>query len=168
MGKSNMSKSILRLSGPLLVLALVLPVVGPVFAEDKPAVIQVTNLVGAEALKSGAKAKWSVQDGTLKLEGKIATANIKISSIENVYTATEATQAGGNYGSAAHVGAMAAPYGSGAALTLILWTKIDLLTVLYRGETGGLHSVLLAVPKGKAEPLRAQLIAAGAHAEGKK
>jgi hypothetical protein len=159
-----MGKSIFRFFGPLLMLALVLPV----FAEDNPAAVQATNLVGAESLKSGAKAKVTVQDGMLKLEGKIAAANIKVSSIEDVYTATEATQAGGNYGSAAHMGAVAAPYGSGAALTLILWTKIDLLTVLYRGEHGGLHSLLLAVPKGKAEPLRAQLLAAGAHATERK
>jgi hypothetical protein len=159
-----MGKSIFRFFGPLLILALVLPV----FAEDNPAAVQATNLVGAESLKSGAKAKVTVQDGMLKLEGKIAAANIKVSSIEDVYTATEATQAGGNYGSAAHMGAVAAPYGSGAALTLILWTKIDLLTVLYRGEHGGLHSLLLAVPKGKAEPLRAQLLAAGAHATERK
>ena len=104
----------------------------------------------------------------LKLVGKIATANIKVSAIEDVYTATEATQAGGNIGSAAKVGALAAPYGSGAVLTLILWTKIDLLTVLYRGEHGGLHSALLAVPKGKGEPLRAQLLAAGARATERK
>jgi hypothetical protein len=155
-----MGKSIFRLFGPLLVLALVLPV----FAQDNLIAIEATNLVGAESLKSGAKGKLTVQDGVLKLAGKLTTASIRVSSIEDVYTATEATQAGGNVGSAAKVGAMAAPYGSGAALTLILWTKIDLLTVLYRGEHGGLHSVLLAVPKGKAEPFRAQLLAAGAHA----
>jgi hypothetical protein len=46
---------------------------------------------------------------------------------------------------------------------LILWTKIDLLTVLYHGPDGDLHSALLALPRGKAELIRALLLAAGAH-----
>ncbi len=159
-----MGKTIFRLSGLLIALALALPG----FAEDKPVPVVATHLVGIEALKSGAKAKLTVQDGALQVAGKLSTANIKASSIEDVYTATEATQAGGNVGSAAKMGAIAAPYGSGAVLTLILWTKVDLLTVLYRDDNGGLHSVLLAVPKGQADPLRTQLLAAGSHATERK
>jgi hypothetical protein len=159
-----MGKTIFRFLGPLLVLALTIPG----FAADKPGELTATHLVGAPALKSGESAKVTVADGSLQLSGKIATANIKLSSIEDILTSTEATQAGGKAGTAARAGAMAAPYDTGAVLTLILWTKVDLITVLYRGETGGLHSVLLTVPKGKAEPLRSQLIAAGAHASERK
>jgi hypothetical protein len=159
-----MGKTILHFSGPLLVLALTLPA----FAADKPGELTATHLVGAPALKSGESAKVAIQDGMLQLTGKTATANIKVSSIEDILTSTEATQAGGKAGTAAHVGAMAAPYDTGAVLTLILWTKVDLITVLYRGENGGLHSVLLTTPKGKADPLRSQLLAAGAHASERK
>jgi hypothetical protein len=161
-----MGKTLLRLSGPLLILVLAWAV--PALAEDIPAAITATHLVGIQMLKSGAKAKVTVQDGTLQVAGNAATATIKASSIEDIYTATEATQAGGNIGSAAKAGAIAAPYGSGAVLTLILWTKVDLLTVLYRGPDGDLHSVLLAMPKGKAEPVRTQLVAAGAHTSERK
>ena len=56
-----------------------------------------------------------------------------------------------------------APYATGSLLSLILWTKIDLLTVLYHGPDGDLHSVLLALPRGQAAPIRSQLLAAGAH-----
>jgi hypothetical protein len=127
-----------------------------------------THLVGISGLQSGEKTKLTVQDGLLQVAGKITTVNIKVSSIEDILTSTEATQAGGKMGSAAKVGAMAAPYDTGAVLSLILWTKVDLVTVLYRGDNGGLHSVLLTVPKGKAEPLRSQLLAAGAHAPERK
>jgi hypothetical protein len=157
MGQNN-----LRFLAPLLAVALAVPPFA--MAEDTAAVpVQATHLVGIQSLKSGARAKFTVQGGALTFVGKTASGDIKASSIEDIYTATEATQAGGNVGSAAKAGAIAAPYGAGAALTLILWTKVDLLTILYRGEEGGLHSVLLAMPKGKAEPIRAQLIAAGAH-----
>jgi hypothetical protein len=140
----------------------------PAFAADKPGELTATHLVGGEAIKPGEKAKVLVQGGLLQLTGKFATANVKLSSIEDIMTSTEATQAGGKMGTAAKVGAMAAPYDSGAVLSLILWTKVDLITVLYRGEHGGLHSILLTTPKGKADPLRSQLIAAGAHASERK
>jgi hypothetical protein len=159
-----MGKTIFRISGTLLALTLTLPA----FAADKPGELTATNLVGAPSLKSGEKATITIQNGVLQLAGKIATANIKVSSIEDILTSTEATQAGGKMGTAAKVGAMAAPYDTGAVLTLILWTKVDLVTVLYRGESGGLHSILLTTAKGKAEPLRTQLIAAGAHASERK
>jgi hypothetical protein len=159
-----MGKTILRFSGPLLALALAIPAL----AADKPDTVTATHLAGVASLKTGDKATLTIQDGMFQLAGKIATANIKVSSIEDILTSREATQAGGKMGTAAKVGAIAAPYDTGAVLTLILWTKVDLLTVLYRGETGGLHSILLTVAKGKAEPFRSQLLAAGAHASERK
>jgi hypothetical protein len=160
-----MGKTISCIAGLLVGLALTLPA----WADDKSADTFATNLVGAPSLKQGEKAKVTVADGSLQLVGKVSTANIKLSSIEDILTSTETTQAGGKAGTAARAGALAAPYDTGAVLTLILRTKVDLVTVLYRGEHGGLHSVLLTVSKGKAEPLRAQLIAAGAHvSEGKR
>jgi hypothetical protein len=162
-----MDKTILRFSGPLLALALVVPALAAL-ADDSAVPVTATHLVGIPSLKSGERAKLTVQDGTLQVAGKAATVNIKLSTIEDILTSTEATQAGGNAGTAARVGAMAAPYDTGAVLTLILWTKVDLMTVLYRGDNGGLHSILLTVPKGKAEPMRSQLLAAGAHASERK
>jgi hypothetical protein len=154
-----MGKVLLRLSGPLFALAFAVPA----FAVDNTAPIVATHMVGIPALKPGAKAKLIVQNGVLRLVGKVATGEIPISSIDELHTSTEVTQFGGNYGTAAKVAAKAAPYGTGSVLSLILWTKIDLLTVLYHGPDGDLHSALLALPRGKAEPIRAQLLAAGAH-----
>jgi len=154
-----MRKVFLRLSGPLLALAFAVPA----FAVDNTAPIMATHMVGIPMLKPGARAKLIVQDGVLRLVGKTATGEILISSIDELHTSTEVTQRGGNYGTAAKVAAKALPYGSGTVLSLILWAKIDLLTVLYHGPDGDLHSVLLAMPHGKAEPIRSQLLAAGAH-----
>jgi hypothetical protein len=136
----------------------------PAFAADEAvtAPVQATHLVGIQSLKSREKAKLTVSGGALHYAGKTSNGDIKASLIEDIYAGTETTQGGGNYGQAAKVGAIAAPYGTGAAITLILRTKVDLLTILYRGPDGDLHSVLLAVSKGKAEPLRTALIAAGA------
>jgi hypothetical protein len=58
---------------------------------------------------------------------------------------------------------MAAPFGSGKVLTLLLRTKFDILTVVYQGADGGVHGAIFALTKGFAEPTRAKLVAAGAH-----
>jgi hypothetical protein len=155
------------LSRSLLALALAIPVLAAP-PDEKPVPVVATHLVGLPSLKSGDKATLTVQDGKLQLTGKLATVSVRLSSVEEILTGTEATQAGGKLGKAAKVGAAAAPYDSGAVLTLILRTKVDLLTILYRGDTGGLHSVLLVVAKGQAEPMRSQMLAAGAHASERK
>jgi hypothetical protein len=122
-----------------------------------------THVSGIPALKTGAKAKLTIQDGILSLTGKTSKSDIEAASIDEIYTSTEVTQLGGNYGTLAKVAAKAAPYGTGSVLSLILWTKIDLLTVLYHGPDGDVHSVLLAFPRGQAAPIRSQLLKAGAH-----
>ena len=64
----------------------------------------------------------------------------------------------------ARTAGIAAPYDSGAVLTLLLRSKVDILTVSYRDSDSGLHAAILALPRSLAEPERAKLIAAGAHA----
>ena len=114
-----------------------------------------------ESLKRG-RAKLNVKDGSLQVTIGKSTSDVKAASIEDIFTGSETTQAGGNVGSAAKVGALAGPPGTGAALTLLLRTKVDVLTVVYRGPEGGLHGALFAVPKGTAVQIRDQLVAAGA------
>ncbi len=43
-------------------------------------------------------------------------------------------------------------------------TKVDILTVAFHDSDGAMHGAIFALPKGQAEPMRAQLIQAGAHA----
>ena len=134
----------------------------PAFAAEPVAVL---HLVGIESMKLNEKAKLTVDNGSLHLKAGKAVNDVKASSIEDIYTGSEATQAGGRAGTAAKTGAIAAPYGTGAALSLILYTKVDMLTIVYRGSEGELHSALFAVPKGQAETIKAQLVSAGAHAK---
>jgi hypothetical protein len=42
-------------------------------------------------------------------------------------------------------------------------TKVDILTIAYHDPDGAVHGAIFALPKGQAEPLRAQLVQAGAH-----
>jgi len=65
-------------------------------------------------------------------------------------------------GQAARGAAAAAPYDSGAALTLLLREKVDVLTVTYRDSNNGLHAAIFALPKDHAQQFRADLIAHGA------
>jgi hypothetical protein len=154
-----MGKFLLRLSGPLLALAFAVPA----FAVDTTVPVIATHIAGIPAFKTGVRGKLTIQNGVLRLTGKTATGEIEAASIDEIHTSTEVTQIGGNYGTVAKVAAKAAPYGTGSVLSLILWTKIDLLTVLYHGPDGDVHSVLLALPRGQAAPIRSQLLAAGAH-----
>ena len=151
---------LLRLTLPLTLLLAI-----PASAAEPVAVL---HLVGIQSMKLNDKAKMTVENGSLQLKAGKSTSEVKAASIEDIYTGSEATQGGGRAGTAAKTGAIAAPYGSGAALSLLLYTKVDMLTIVYRGSEGELHSALFSVPKGQAEQIKAQLLAAGAHAQERK
>jgi hypothetical protein len=99
----------------------------------------------------------------LQFQAGTKNAKVPIASIEDISIGTETTQAGGKAGTVAKTAAMAAPYDSGAALSILLRTNVDVLTVSYRDSGGGLRYAILALPKGEAEQQRTQLITAGAH-----
>ena len=54
--------------------------------------------------------------------------------------------------------------GSGRALSILMRSKVDILTVSYHDAAGALHGAIFALPIGQAEGMRAQLVQAGAHA----
>jgi hypothetical protein len=91
-------------------------------------------------------------------------ASIPVSSIDDIVLGSETTQAGGKTGRVVKTAAMAAPFESGKALTLLLRNKVDILTVVSHDEKGGIHSAIFAVPRGLADGVRTKLIAEGAHA----
>lgn len=121
------------------------------------------HVIGLENVKRNATGKLSAQDNALLFEGGKTRTTVAASSIQDLVIGTEATQGGGKAGRAAKTAAIAAPYESGAALTILLRTKVDILTVAYNDADGGRHAAIMAVSKGQAEPLRSQLVAAGAH-----
>ncbi len=124
---------------------------------------KVRHVIGFETIKRNANGHLTVQNGVMQFNAGKTEAKVPASSIEDVFVGTETTQGGGAAGRVVKTAAIAAPFGSGRALTLLLRTKVDILTVVYRGEDGGVHGAIFALPKGQAEPTRTQLVAAGAH-----
>ena len=125
---------------------------------------KVRHLIGLGDIKSNQSGKLSVKDGALVFDAGSSQAKIAVASIDDIILGSEVTQAGGKAGRVVKTAAIAAPFESGKALTLLLREKVDILTVVYHDDDGGIHSAILAVPKGLAAGLRTQLIAAGAHA----
>ena len=125
------------------------------------AIADVHHLVGWDNVKRNKKGKLAVQNGALQFDAGKTEVKVPASSIEGIFSGAETTQALGAVGA---IGKVAAPYGGGRVLSLLLRTKIDILTVAYRDENGAYHGVIFSLPKGQAEQVRTQLIAAGARA----
>jgi hypothetical protein len=126
---------------------------------------KVRHLIGLGDIKSQASGKLNVKDGALSFDaGKSQQGKIAAASIDDIVLGSEVTQAGGKAGRVVKTAAIAAPFESGKALTLLMRNRVDILTVVSHDENGALHSAIFAVPKGLAAGVRTQLIAAGAHA----
>jgi len=129
-----------------------------------PANPRVRHIIGLETVERNAGGLLSVQDGALEFKSGKAGNKVPVSAIDDIFIGTETTQGGGKTGRVIKTAAMAAPYESGKALTILMRTKVDILTVSFHDAGGALHGAIFALPIGQAEPLRAQLIQAGAHA----
>lgn len=123
----------------------------------------IRHVIGLEKIKRNANGHLTIQNGVMQFTAKKGDATVAASSIEDIFVGTETGQSGGTAGRVVKTAAMAAPFGSGKVLTLLMRTKFDILTVVYRGADGGVHGVIFALPKGLAESTRSQLVAAGAH-----
>lgn len=132
-------------------------------AEQPDQNLTIRHVIGLDNIKHNASGRLTIQNGAMQFKAGKSEADVQTSSIDNVFVGTETTQAGGTAGRVVKTAAIAAPFGSGKALTLLLRTKVDILTVVYHGKDGEIHGVIFAVPKGQAEPMRASLVAAGAH-----
>jgi hypothetical protein len=126
--------------------------------------VKARHVIGLENVKRNSTGKLTVMNGVMQFDSGKTDAKVPIASIDDFIIGSETTQSGGKTGTVAKTAALAAPYDSGAALSLLLRTKVDILTVSYRDSGGGLHDAILALEKGQAEQERAQLIASGAHA----
>jgi len=124
----------------------------------------VRHIIGLDATKRNASGTLTVQNGSLVFKTGKSGKNVLVSSIDDVFIGTETTQSGGRTGTVVKTAAIAAPYDSGAALSIMMRTKVDILTISYRDAQGGLHGAIFALPIGRAKLMRDQLIQAGAHA----
>ena len=121
------------------------------------------HVIGLSDVKRNSAGKLTIQNGVLRFDAGKTSGEAPVASIEDVAIGSETTQGGGKAGRVAKTAAIAAPYDSGAALELLLRKKVDVFTVSFRDSGGGLHYLILALPKGQGEQKRSQLIAAGAH-----
>jgi hypothetical protein len=125
--------------------------------------LHVRHVVGMQNVKYDATGLLLIESKELHFDAGRSRGVISISSIEDIYVGSEITEGGGRLGELARGAAMAAPYDSGAALTLLMIQKVDVLTVTYRDSDNGLHAAIFAVPKNHGEKFREELISKGAH-----
>lgn len=113
-------------------------------------------MMGFEGVKRNTKGTLTVADGKLKFDKSA----IDISAIGDVFTGSESRQVGGTPLTLVKI---AAPFGAGRALSLFAHQQVDNITVEYTDANGGLHGAIFILPKGQAEPLKKDLVSAGAH-----
>ena len=121
---------------------------------------QAVQVIGLAGLKENTKGRLTVVNGTLRFvyaKGNVAVAAV---SIEDVVTGKDSQRViGGTFGTLASI---AAPYRSGSVLPFFR-KKVDILTIQYRDADGGLHGAIFTMPRGKADPIKKELVAQGAH-----
>ena len=124
---------------------------------------QARHIIGLQKIKHNADGNLKLQPAEIEFDSGRASANIPISSIEDVFVGTETTEAGGTVGVVLEGASMAAPYDSGAVLPILLREKVDVLTITFRDSDGGLNAAIFALTKGRATQIRADLISHGVH-----
>jgi hypothetical protein len=146
---------------PILAIVLGSAVYG--VAQPADTSVDARHVIGLDNVRRNRPGKVAILDGALQFQAGKITSKVPMASIDDISIGTETTQAGGRAGTVAKTAAIAAPFDSGAALSILLRTNVDVLTMSYRDSGGGLHYVILALPKGQAQPEETQLIAGGAH-----
>ena len=161
---AQLSGSLQQLARTLSPAVVQIQVTGFGPAEQAETKVNARHVIGLENVKRNRAGKLTVQNGVMQFDTGKTTTEVPTASIEDISIGSETTQAGGKAGTVVKTAAIAAPYDSGAALSLLLRTKVDILAVSYRDSDGGLHAAILALPRNQAEQEWAQLIAAGARA----
>jgi hypothetical protein len=120
---------------------------------------KVTQVTGLSGVKNKTKGRLLVDGSNLNFTHEQLKVDVPVSSVEDVVTGNDSQRAvGGALGTLS----MLAPYGGGRFLSLFR-TKLDTLTIKYRDTDGGLHGAIFTMPVGKAELLKKDLLAMGAH-----
>jgi hypothetical protein len=128
---------------------------------DNPTMM-VRHVIGLEKISSQKSGKLSVRSGAMQFDDGKASVQVPAKSIDAIFVGTETTQAGGKVARGVKTAAIAAPYGSGKVFSLLMRTKVDILTVSYHDDGGALHAAIFALPIGQGIDMRTKLIAAGA------
>ena len=135
----------------------------PVFAQ-KPAAgtaagTKVTQFMGLEGVKPRAGGTITLDAGNLQFTSSKGKASVPLKSVEDVVTGNDSQRVfRGTFGTLT----MFAPYGGGRFLSLFR-SKVDTLTNQYRDADGSLHGAIFTMGEGKADPLKKEMLAQGAH-----
>ncbi len=117
------------------------------------------HILGFADAPKNLKCTLVVEGLSLKLKSKGHDQEVLLTSIEDVLTGADSVRAiGGTLGTISMFG----PYGSGRFLSLFR-KKTSTLTIEYRDTDGGYHGAVFSLDQGQSEPLKKQLVAAGAH-----
>ncbi|MGA2813692.1 MAG: hypothetical protein ABSG16_20000, partial [Candidatus Acidiferrum sp.] len=119
------------------------------------------HVLGFADAPKNMKGTLVVDGAALKLKPKDKAQHeeaVPITSIDDVLTGKDSVRAvGGTLGTISMLG----PYGSGRFLSLFR-KKTSTLTVEYHDAAGGVHGAIFSLDEGQSEPLKKQLVAAGA------
>jgi hypothetical protein len=138
---------------------IVSPFVGASRAQQPSAGIKVTQVTGLVGVKNKTSGRLGVEGGNLHFSYEQTKVDVAANSVEDVITGNDSQRMIHGF-----VGTltMFAPYESGRFLSLFR-TKLDTLTIKYRDTDGGLHGAVFTTGVGKAEVLKKELLAQGAH-----
>jgi hypothetical protein len=142
------------------VLLLVLsPFILPSNAQQPAAPIKVDQIMGLAGVKNKTKGSITIENGNLRFAHGKTKVDLAATSMQDVVTGNDSQRLiHGTLGMLT----MVAPYGSGRFLSLFR-AKLDTLTIKYRDADGGLHGAIFTMGVGKAEALKKELVADGAH-----
>jgi hypothetical protein len=122
---------------------------------------EVKLVIGGEAVKNNSVGTLSVVGNSLEFtSGKKKKMDVEASSIVDMSTNEDNRQ---DVTGAAHIAAMAIPYGGGRVLALFSH-HVDVLTVEFKDANGGYHGTVFVLAQGQAAPFKKQLLALGAKA----
>jgi len=131
----------------------------PTVAQQQAAGTKVVQFMGLEGVKAKSSGRLTLEGGNLQFTGTEAKASVPLNSIEDVVTGNDSQRVfRGTFGTLT----MFAPYGGGRFLGLFR-SKIDTLSIQYRDAGGGLHGAIFTMGTGKADPLKKEMVAQGAH-----
>ena len=123
--------------------------------------IHVTQILGFEGAKHNATGELKIQGDVMQFQHDgSTTAQVNISSIQDIFVEDEDKQVGGT---AMTLGKTAAPFGGGRVVSLFAHKKYDFLTVEYLDNNGGFHGAIFQLNKGQGETFKKDLVANGAH-----
>ena len=128
-------------------------------AQQPAPATKVVQVMGLAGVKNNTGGRLALESGNLRFSHEQAKVDVAATSVEDVITGNDSQRlVHGTFGTLT----MFAPYESGRFLSLFR-KKLDTLTIKYRDTDGGLHGAVFTMAAGKAEVLKKELLAQGAH-----